>query len=141
MGSSFLASNWALLFLLGFAFLPSSFAQLCAVGGFNANLNISCSSGLIESILFSSYGNASGTCPTFVQSTCHSTLSMSVVSTECIGRTFCVLNASGSNFGSVCSSSANTFLRVVYSCFGLSPDFISHFQQRSDPLVSHRFSL
>ena len=66
-------------------------------------MTLTCPAGrTILSIAFASYGTPTGMCGSYVTSSCHSTTSVSVVNTACVGQNSCTVPATNANFGDPC---------------------------------------
>jgi hypothetical protein len=75
------------------------------VGEVNPPLNafISCDEGIIDKIVFASYGTPTGSCETgFAIGTCNSASSLDIVKQMCVGKNSCTVSASNSVFGDPC---------------------------------------
>jgi len=93
----------------------------CALTNENATAQLSCPSGqTIGRIAFASYGTPSGTCGSFVKSTCHAATSQSVVERACLGKASCTVAAGNVQFGDPCAGTPKR-LAVTYACQGVAP--------------------
>jgi hypothetical protein len=76
---------------------------VCGTAPENSPVTLSCPSGsTITSINYASYGTPTGTCPSFTNSTCNATTSTSVVTTACLNKASCTVNANNATFGDPC---------------------------------------
>ena len=89
----------------------------CAIANENSTVTLSCSPGLVGSIMYASYGNGLGTCPNFVLGDCNSANSLSIISAACLGSASCTVNATITTFGDPCPGVSKK-LMVVYECYG-----------------------
>ena len=74
--------------------------------------------GVIERVLFASFGRAQGTCGSYVESVdSHAPASMAVVEAACVGKESCVLDASADAFGaSLLETDERRWLAVEVQC-------------------------
>ncbi len=90
----------------------------CVVANENATAQLSCPTGqTIGRVAFSSYGTPTGTCGSFVNSTCHASTSLSAVQAACLGKVSCSVPATNAQFGDPCAGTAKR-LAVAYVCQG-----------------------
>ena len=74
--------------------------------------------GVITSVVFASYGTATGTatvCSSYVAGSCHATHSKTIVEKDCVGKNKCTLSAANSIFGDPCRGTLKRLL-VQYKC-------------------------
>jgi hypothetical protein len=83
----------------------------------NTLLQLQCSDNgaVMNDIVFSSYGDARGTCPSFTRGSCDAATSVAVVTALCIGKSSCQIFPNTSTFGDPCFGTAKT-LSVVATC-------------------------
>ncbi len=96
---------------------PFGVTQLCAVGFENAQAATpTCAANAhINSIVFASYGVASGSCPSYSIGNCHASNSFDVVEGYCLGQNSCSVAAENDAFGDPCWFKVKN-LTVVYTC-------------------------
>jgi hypothetical protein len=74
--------------------------------------------GVITSVVFASYGTATGTatvCSSYSAGSCHATQSKTIVEKDCVGKNKCTLSAANSIFGDPCRGTLKRLL-VQYKC-------------------------
>jgi len=83
-------------FLSGLEFISSQTTTVCGTAASEGVIAaLTCPLGsVVTAINFASYGTATGTCGGFVESSCHATTSVSVVSTACLNRATCSVSSS-----------------------------------------------
>ena len=113
-----------IIFLVVSALAASSaapFCGICANGGpppmVNTFLQSACSESgaVINDIIFSSYGDSTGTCPSFTRGKCDAATSMAIVQAACVGQRECIIYPNTTTFGDPCFGTAKT-LTVVMTC-------------------------
>ena len=82
--------------------LADESSYTCGSANEEGTASITCSSGVITSIDFASYGTPTGICGTYSVSGCNAVTSRNVVYSECINRASCSVNASNVVFGDPC---------------------------------------
>lgn len=96
----------------------TSSTLVCATAVENATATATCPTGkTISSITFASYGAPTGTCGSYVATSCNASNSVSVVTTACLGKTTCSVGANNTNFGDPCSGT-NKSLDFSVLCTG-----------------------
>jgi hypothetical protein len=101
-----------------FTFTPSigSYFRPCEVVGEGSDAFISCGKGIIDNIVFASYGTPIGNCSTgFANSTCNSETSLNIVQQACIGKYSCTVFGSYTVFGDPCAG-INKWLGIIVTC-------------------------
>ncbi len=95
---------------------PFGVTQLCAVGFENTQATPTCAANAhVDSIVFASYGVASGSCPSYSIGNCHASSSSSVVEGYCLRKNSCSVAAENDVFGDPCWFKVKN-LTVVYTC-------------------------
>ena len=79
---------------------------------------------VINSITFASYGTPTGSCGSFVTSSCDSTTSRSIVSFNCLGQHSCSISAGNANFGNPCLLNDAKTLNIQVGCTGYAYSLI-----------------
>ena len=59
---------------------------------------------VINAVTFASYGTPTGSCGSFIASSCNAATSATVVSNQCMGQQSCSVSAGNGNFGDPCTS-------------------------------------
>jgi glucose/arabinose dehydrogenase len=78
---------------------PSSGTRVCSTRYQYSTLTLRCTTGVVRSIDFASYGAPTGTCGAYVRSSCHAANSLSVVQSACLGRASCSVPVNNTTFG------------------------------------------
>eukprot|EP00048_Salpingoeca_helianthica_P017509 m.237593 g.237593 ORF g.237593 m.237593 type:complete len:591 (-) comp21225_c0_seq1:25-1797(-) len=109
---------------LGVAALnPPSGKLLCGglpvAQGWALSLDCGPNNGVINDIIFASYGTPQGTCGSFQRGACHALNSTDIVKAACVGRRGCVINVptDASTFGDPCFGTLKS-LAVAATCSG-----------------------
>jgi alpha-galactosidase len=94
----------------------STNAAQCAEASEGGAANVSCPSGqVIGSIAFASYGTPTGSCPNFLNGSCHASSSKSKVEAACLNKQSCSVGANNDVFGDPCFSVGKK-LALTYTC-------------------------
>ncbi len=91
-------------------------APVCGTAAENAAVTLSCPPNeVIDSIIFASYGNPTGTCDDLAAGDCDASASPAVVEALCLDRAACTIPATNAAFGDPCSGMPKS-LAVAVSC-------------------------
>ncbi len=94
----------------------SSLPPVCATAAENESLTLTCPADhLIESVVFASYGNPTGTCTDLAAGDCNASDSVAVVEALCLGRPSCTVTATNAAFGDPCNGTTKS-LSVAVTC-------------------------
>lgn len=99
---------------------PASEASdtVCGTANENQALTLSCPAGeTIASVTYASYGNGTGSCGSFTTGACNATTSSTVLSSACVGKATCTVQADNVTFGDPCAGILKT-LHVQVACSG-----------------------
>ena len=103
LGLAFLACSTEASEATGEDVADVSATGTCGTARETQQTSLSCPSGTtISKVVFASYGRPRGVCGSYVQRSCHSTTSRSVVEAACLGKTSCRLRADNATFGDPC---------------------------------------
>jgi hypothetical protein len=85
--------------------VPTRSISICGTVGENGTLTLTAPPNYVfTSVDFASYGTPTGSCGTFITSSCHSATSYTYVSSQLLGKTGSVsISATNANFGDPCS--------------------------------------
>lgn len=83
----------------------------------NTVLSIQCTypGASLSTLTFASYGNPSGTCPTFTKGSCDAANTSAIVTAACIGNPTCTIYPNTTTFSDPCFGTKKE-LRVVFTC-------------------------
>ncbi|KAF8401121.1 hypothetical protein HHK36_014425 [Tetracentron sinense] len=100
------------------AFQTITVGTACGNAYEGSTLQLSCQGGqTISAIQFASFGDAQGTCGSYLKGTCEAVNSLSVVQKACVGQQTCLINVSETTFGtSNCSGNTTKRLAVEAVC-------------------------
>lgn len=108
-----------LVFFVVFMFHHYAFAvtsYTCGSANENGIASITCSSGVITTIDFASYGTPTGFCGQYSVSTCNAETSRNVVYNACINRASCRVYANNVEFGDPClNTKKRLYIQVTCS--------------------------
>lgn len=96
---------------------PPASNTFCGTAQDASTLQLLCTSGVISSIAFASYGTPSGSCPGYAPGGCSASNSSAVVASFCVGSSACSVPVSTSVFGDPCPGTPKQ-LTVVATCSG-----------------------
>jgi hypothetical protein len=109
-----------------FTFRPS-LRSPCDVVGEGSTAFISCGKGIIDTIVFASYGTPTGNCETgFANSTCNSETSLNIVQQQCLGKYNCSVLGSYTVFGDPCVG-INKWLGILVACSSVAKPSVTLF--------------
>jgi len=93
----------------------SNGSGICGSVPENTVLTLTCPVGTdtINKIVFASFGTPTGACPNFDKGSCDSSNSVSILSSACLGKTSCSVNASDNVFGDPCYGTAKSLAAIV----------------------------
>ncbi|WP_163407223.1 T9SS type A sorting domain-containing protein [Flavobacterium ajazii] len=96
---------------------PAFTGTICGDVNEGGSLSLNAPSGSIfTNVPFASYGNATGSCGSFILGSCNSSNSVSVVSAAAVGKNSFSLDATNANFGDPCSGTPkNLKVQLNYS--------------------------
>jgi len=87
----------------------------CGIAAEGSNLTLTCpdSAGVISSIIFASFGTATGACPNFQLGDCNAANSSAIVSSACLGKNTCSVFSNDTIFGDPCYGTVKRLVAVA----------------------------
>lgn len=103
--------------------IRSSWAQMgrmvCSVSAENSNAMLQCPpGGMIDHVVFASFGTPNGSCGDFQMFNCSSKTSVAIVEKDCLGKSQCTIPVTNDHFGGDPCLDVLKHLNVQVSCKG-----------------------
>jgi hypothetical protein len=110
-----------IVFMLYHHAFADELSYTCGSANEEGTASITCSSGVITSIDFASYGTPTGICGAYSVSGCNAVTSTNVVYRACINRASCSVNANNVVFGDPCPNTGKRLYIQVTCTTAIQP--------------------